>query len=96
MNSTAQNAARPIDSGRELRSLAYRLAQAVARTTTSTAGARPRPRTTKPKNEHRPDQEQETAPGHLAEAVLLVGARSACTAITAPRPIIRMLRMVGK
>ena len=36
MNSTAQNAARPIDSGREPRRLAYRLAQAVVRTTIST------------------------------------------------------------
>ena len=50
MNSTAQNAASPIDSSRELRNLAYRLAQAVVRTTISTAGARPKPRTTKPKN----------------------------------------------
>ena len=96
MNSTAQNAASPIDSSRELRNLAYRLAQAVVRTTISTAGARPNPRTTKPKNNTAPIRSRRPRQGTWPKLCSVVGARSACTAITAPRPIIRMLRMVGK
>ena len=48
-----------------------------------------------PEEQRCPDQEHRPARA-LAEAVFVMGAPYACTAITAPRPIIRMLRMVGK
>lgn len=54
MNRKAQTAARPADSGSALRSLAYRLAQAAANTTTVTTGSRPTPRTAPPNDSREP------------------------------------------
>ena len=96
MNRNEQKTAMPSASGTELRSLACRLAQAVASTTRTSTGPRPSPRRVKPNTSTGTTTSAMPIQGICPRPPSLAGLRHASTTMATPRRIISTDRMLGK